>query len=88
MTTNANLCTPTTKSVTVRRRVAVRRHGRTVHMLRAVTQHVTEPLLMPTTIVGQNGAVIEQNTKIDVTGCPNAKTKTRVKHDGGKGKKK
>ena len=35
-------------------------------------------LLMPTTITGQNGAVINQTTKITVTGCPKTKTKTRA----------
>ncbi len=34
-------------------------------------------LLMPTELVGQNGLVINQSTKIAVTGCPKAK---RVKH--------
>jgi hypothetical protein len=29
-------------------------------------------LLMPTELVGQNGLVISQNTKITVTGCPKA----------------
>ncbi len=35
----------------------------------------TQKLLMPTTITGQNGAVIDQSTKIGVTGCPKVKTK-------------
>jgi hypothetical protein len=44
----------------------------------------TEPLLMPTTITGQNGAVIQQETHVTVTGCPHAKatvkvTKTKLK---------
>jgi len=30
----------------------------------------TKPLLMPTTITGQNGKVIKQNTKISVSNCP------------------
>ena len=40
-----------------------------------------QSLVMPTTITGQNGAQIKQNTKIAVTGCPKA---TRRAH----GKKK
>ncbi len=32
-------------------------------------------LVMPTTITGQNGAQIKQNTKIAVTGCPKTKKK-------------
>jgi hypothetical protein len=38
--------------------------------LAAVGNLCTQPLNMPTKIVGQNGAVIEQTTKIAVTGCP------------------
>jgi uncharacterized repeat protein (TIGR01451 family) len=37
-------------------------------------------LTMPTTITGQNGAVIQQNTKISVSGCPKAKPKPKKKH--------
>jgi hypothetical protein len=33
----------------------------------------TSKLLMPTTFVGQNGAVIHQSTRIAVTGCPKHK---------------
>ncbi len=43
-------------------------------------------LLMPTTIKGQNGAVVKQSTKIAVTGC--AKAKKKVKKKVKKGKKK
>jgi len=45
---------------------------------------------MPTTITGQNGAVIKQSTKITVTGCPKqkkAKKHTRRAHGRKKGKK-
>jgi hypothetical protein len=37
-------------------------------------------LTMPTTITGQNGAQIKQNTKIAVTGCPKPKKATKRKH--------
>lgn len=67
---NANLCA-TTKTVTVKKRVAVRRHGHTVHILRSVRSQATvPPLTMPTVITAQNGAMITQNTKVGVTGCP------------------
>ena len=36
-------------------------------------------LVMPTTITGQNGAQIKQNTKIQVTGCAKTKKKTKAK---------
>ena len=38
-------------------------------------------LKMPTEFIGQNGAVIKQNTKISVTGCPKVhKAKKKAKH--------
>ncbi len=36
-------------------------------------------LVMPTTITGQNGALIKQSTKIAVTGCPKTKKKAKPK---------
>jgi hypothetical protein len=35
---------------------------------------------MPTTITGQNGALVRQNTRVAVTGCPKAKKAHRPKH--------
>jgi hypothetical protein len=69
---NGNLCKPT-KTVTVKKRVAVRRHGRVVHVLKSVKQQAATTLAMPTTITGQNGAVVTQTTRVAVTGCPKAK---------------
>jgi hypothetical protein len=44
-----------------------------------------QSLVMPTTITGQNGAQIRQNTKIQVTGCSRAKKKARSrKHRKGR----
>jgi hypothetical protein len=83
---NANLCAPT-KTKTVKKRVTVRRRGRTRHLVRKVKELVPELLLMPTTIVGQNGAEIHQNTKIGVEGCARAgKAKHRAKPKRRKGK--
>ncbi len=48
-------------------------------------------LLMPTEMVGQNGLVINQNTKISVTGCPKVKKAVKKKthhHKAAKGKRK
>jgi hypothetical protein len=55
--------------------------------LSAVGSLCTQALSMPTTITGQNGAVIRQTTKIKVTGCPAAKKKTK-KHKSKKHKGK
>jgi hypothetical protein len=78
LSANANLCA-TTKTVRVRRRVVVRRHGHRVHVLRTIRQLVPASLSMPTTITAQNGAVLRQNTRIAVTGCAKAKPKAKKK---------
>jgi hypothetical protein len=80
-----NLCKPTSTK-TVKKRVVltrngktVRRDGKVVYITHSVQEHVATALEMPTTITGQNGAVVTQTTKIAVTGCPTAK---RAKHTG------
>jgi hypothetical protein len=71
---NKNLCAPT-KMVTVQKRVARRVHGQLKRVLVKVKQAVAETLVMPTTITGQNGAVLQQTTKLAVTGCAKAAAK-------------
>ena len=78
LTANGNLCA-TAKTVSVRKRVTVRVHGRTKHITKTVKETVAQPLTMPTTITGQNGAVLRQTTKISVTGCSKAKKKAKKK---------
>jgi hypothetical protein len=73
-----NLCAPT-KTVTTSRKVTKRVHGRNKRVTVKVKQTVAEPLLMPTTITGQNGAVVKQSTKIAVSGCAKAKAKAKKK---------
>jgi hypothetical protein len=63
-----NLCNPT-RARTVTRTVTTHVHGKTVKTKRKVTKQVADPLLMPTSITAQNGAVFTQTTKIAVTGC-------------------
>ncbi len=46
-----------------------------------------QTLTMPTTLTGQNGAVVKQNTRIAVTGCTKAKKKTKAHRKRGKRKK-
>ena len=72
LTANANLCAPT-RSIKVRKHITVRRRGHTVHLVRSVRKLVPAQLVMPTTIVAQNGAQIHQSTRISVTGCHKAK---------------
>jgi hypothetical protein len=38
----------------------------------------TSKLVMPTEFIGQNGALLNQNTLVNVTGCPKTKTLTRA----------
>jgi hypothetical protein len=46
-------------------------------------------LVVPTEFLGQNGALIKQNTKLNVTGCKKSKKhKSRKKSRKGKGSKK
>jgi hypothetical protein len=67
-----NLCAPT-KTVTMKKKITVKRHGKPVKVTKKVTKTEPEALIMPTTITAQNGAVLKQNTKITVTGCTKAK---------------
>jgi hypothetical protein len=61
--------------------------------LTAIGNPCKQKLVMPTEFVAQNGATIDQSTKIAVTGCPKAKRVTHKKkakgkrHDKGKDKR-
>jgi hypothetical protein len=76
-----NLCA-TTRTVTVTKRVTRRVHGHTRRVTVKAKKAVAAPLLMPTTMTAQNGAVIHQNTKIAVTGCAAVKTKAKKAKSG------
>jgi hypothetical protein len=71
-----NLCRPS-KTVTVTKRLTRRVHGHPKRVKVKVRRSVPDPLLMPTTLTGQNGAVVKQNTKIAVTGCAMHSAKSR-----------
>jgi hypothetical protein len=73
-----NLCA-TTRTVTVTKRVTRTIHGHNRKVTVKAKKAVAAPLLMPTTITAQNGAVLKQTTKIAVTGCPSAKTAKHAK---------
>lgn len=69
-----NFCTKTTvvrrKRVKLRRKGhVVRRKGRVVYTTKKVKRTTKKTMVMPTTITGQNGAVVTQRTKIAVAGC-------------------
>ena len=75
---NGNLCS-LTHTVTAKRKVTRRVGGRTVK--KTVTTRTVQPsgLVMPTEMVAQNGAVLKQSTKVQVTGCTTTKTKPKKK---------
>jgi hypothetical protein len=63
---NGNLC----HTVHIKRkRVAVRKGGRTVYETVKVRTKKPLHMTMPTTITAQNGAVLRQQTKVVVVGC-------------------
>jgi len=82
-----NVCKPV-KTVTVKKKVSVKRHGRTVKVTKRVSEKVAAPLDMPTEFIAQNGAEFKQTTKITVEGCPRAKPAAEKKHKKGKKAKK
>jgi hypothetical protein len=81
-----NVCKPT-KTMTVKKKVSVKRHGKTVKITKKVSEKVPAPLLMPTEFIAQNGAELKQTTKITVTGCTASKPAKKAKKKA-KGKKK
>jgi hypothetical protein len=78
LTTAGNLCS-LTKTVTVKKKVTVKVHGRRKTITRGVKQAEPAALAMPTEFVAQNGAEIHQNTPITVTGCPKTAPTTKAK---------
>ncbi len=72
---NTSLCA-LTKTVTVKHSELKRMGRRAVRRVIELRKHVRAGLLMPTELVAQNGAVIRQTTKIQVSGCAASKAKT------------
>ncbi len=89
---NGNLCA-LTKTVTIAKKVKVKRHGHTRTVTRKVKAKRPASLTMPTEFVAQNGATLHTSTPIGVTGCPKAKKggakakKASVKRGGKSGKR-
>jgi hypothetical protein len=74
----SSLCKPI-KTVTVSKKVTKKVHGRKRKVTVKVKKNVAQPLTMPTTITAHNGAVLKQETKIAVTGCPKPKPALKTK---------
>jgi hypothetical protein len=72
---NGNLCSITSPKI-VKKKVRLRsKNGGKRTITREIAQTVPGALTMPTTFTGQNGAVVKQNTQIEVTGCVKKKVK-------------
>jgi hypothetical protein len=78
---STDLCALPKVTKTLREQVPLRSHGHVVthdgHVVsvaETVKKLVPGALVMPTTIVGQNGAVVTQDTAIAVTGCHGVKS--------------
>ena len=84
---NGNLCKLTTTK-TVKQKVTVRVKGHKKTVTRKVKQTVPTILVMPNEWIGQDGAVLKQDSTVTVTGCPKAKAAKKGKHHKGKGGKK
>jgi uncharacterized repeat protein (TIGR01451 family) len=71
LTATGSLCA-NTKTVRVKKHVIRRVKGHSRKVTIRVKKTLPAPLSMPTTITAQNGAVLQQTTKIAVTGCAKA----------------
>jgi hypothetical protein len=80
---NGNLCHET-KTVTVKKKETKRVHGKLKKVTVKVKKTEAEGLVIPNEFVGQNGAVIKQDTAISVTGCPKAKPAKKAKKEAKK----
>ena len=83
---NDNLCKPE-KPGTVTEKVTEHVKGRTIHVTKKVHKMVAEELVIPTKLVAQNGRVLEQKTKIAVSGCGAVKGSKTTKKPAKKAKK-
>jgi hypothetical protein len=76
LTNNGSLC-KATNTITVKKRVKIHRKGHIKTITRKVKKKIAGKLLMPTTMIAQNGAEIHHSTTISVSGCGKAKAKAK-----------
>jgi hypothetical protein len=76
---NGDLCA-STRTVLVKKKVTVKVRGRKRRVTRRVREALPGSLVMPNEFVAQNGAVLHQTTKIDVTGCARHRQAKKAKH--------
>ncbi len=78
---NGNFCYQET---TKKQRMRVRRHGHVAYVVKKVHERVRRQLIMPTSMIGQNGATIYQQTPVQVEGCAKPVKKRKSGKAGGK----
>jgi hypothetical protein len=84
---NGNLCA-VTKTVTVKKKVTVKVHGKKKTETRKVKETEATTLQMPTEFIGQNGAAIHETTPVGVTGCAKSHSVKASKKKKSKKKRK
>lgn len=72
LTNNGSLC-HVTKTVTVKKRVRRKVKGHVKTVTRKVHKKVASSLVMPTTLIAQNGLELHQNTVVAVSECAKAR---------------
>jgi hypothetical protein len=87
LTALGNLCSET-KTITVKKKVTVKVHGRRKTVTRKVKQTEPATLQMPTEFVAQNGAEIHQTTPVTVTGCSKKAVHAKSAGHRARGRKK
>ncbi len=70
----SSLCTPS-RTVVVPHEITQHVHGRAVHRSIRERKHVAANLVMPSELLAQNGAIVDRDTKIEVSGCAASKAK-------------
>lgn len=83
---NDNLCKPEKPGI-VSEKVTEHVKGRTIQVTKKVHKMVPEELVIPTKLTAQNGRVLEQKTKIAVSGCGGVKASKVAKKPAKKPKK-
>jgi hypothetical protein len=84
---NGSLCA-LTRTVTVKKTVTEKVHGRSRRVVKKSAKTVAASLAIPTAFIGQNGAETHQSTPVSVTGCPKVKKIKKAKSKKAKGKAK
>jgi uncharacterized repeat protein (TIGR01451 family) len=75
---HTNLCAPT-KTVTSTKKETKKVHGKSKRVTVKVKKTVSATLVVPTKLVGQNGAVVTQTMKVGVNGCAKAMASVKKK---------